>query len=291
MSELETKQFSTSAKWNIQYGVTGEESAPAILFFHGFPGSHQQAGLLTVHAHRHGFRLIAVDRPGYGQTTALPLGAYQEYIRGVAELMDHLRIDKFRVLGVSGGAPMSWLMASAFASRVQALGLVCGLATYNRETKPIFKSFKNIALGLRGLMPASALGFVLDHSVFQVSPEKLLKKLARFLSPEDKAVFIDPDVKALLLRSMKMARSQKSKGLLWDSYMYRQDWFAEGVDGSILESMPIHFWHGEQDQVLDVRMSEYMKSKFEHAKLTIYSGAGHYSLPVQKADDILREFL
>ncbi len=56
-------------------------------------------------ASRKGVRLIAVDRPGYGDSTWHPDQTYESAARDIGRLADHLELDQFAVLGQSSGGP------------------------------------------------------------------------------------------------------------------------------------------------------------------------------------------
>src|SRR3546814_7781630 len=50
------------------YAEGGDREGAPVFYFHGFPGSRLEATLLPAS----GIRLIGVDRPGYGLSTARP---------------------------------------------------------------------------------------------------------------------------------------------------------------------------------------------------------------------------
>ncbi|MGZ3722283.1 MAG: alpha/beta fold hydrolase, partial [Bdellovibrionales bacterium] len=101
-----------------------------LIFFHGFPGSHKQGALLEPLAHKFGLRVLAPDRPGYGYSEPLPGKGLREFILSLEVALERLGVDKFYLLGVSGGNPAAVCAAGYFGSRVLGLGSLCGMAPY-----------------------------------------------------------------------------------------------------------------------------------------------------------------
>jgi hypothetical protein len=58
----------------LSYVEYGPADGSPVLYFHGFPGSHQDIHLFkgVEFAEKYHLRLIAVDRPGYGNSTSHP---------------------------------------------------------------------------------------------------------------------------------------------------------------------------------------------------------------------------
>ncbi|MGW0356433.1 haloalkane dehalogenase [Nocardia nova] len=102
-----------------------EGSGPAILFCHGSPTwsflyRHIVTGL------RDRYRCVAVDYPGFGLSER-PSGfgyTVAEHTAVLGELIDHLRLDDFIVMGQDWGGPIGLGAAVARADRVR--GIVLG---------------------------------------------------------------------------------------------------------------------------------------------------------------------
>jgi len=68
-----------------------------------------------------GFRLIAVDRPGYGDSTSPPACySYTAFVKDMEELADFLGLPKFCVAGHSSGGPYALATAALLPERVVA---------------------------------------------------------------------------------------------------------------------------------------------------------------------------
>lgn len=117
----------------ISYAIYGDPNSSRTIFYHhGYPSSHEEA--LSCHdaAAQHSIRLISADRPGFGSSTFQPARKLLDWPADLLALADHLKVDRFAVLGVSGGAP--YVLACWHRmprSRCVGLGTLCGLFPTN----------------------------------------------------------------------------------------------------------------------------------------------------------------
>ncbi|WP_424643202.1 alpha/beta fold hydrolase [Embleya sp. AB8] len=106
----------------------GAEAALAVVWQHGTPNIGAPPEPLFPAAVRHGIRWISYDRPGYGGSTPLPGRDVAAAAADVSAIADALGIDRFAVMGASGGGPHGLACAALLPDRV--VGVVCaaGLA-------------------------------------------------------------------------------------------------------------------------------------------------------------------
>jgi pimeloyl-ACP methyl ester carboxylesterase len=74
-----------------------------------------------------GFRVIALDRPGYGSSTPAPHRRVTDWPAKVAEAAEQLGVDKFAILAASAGAMYALACAVADATRHRIVGKVHAL--------------------------------------------------------------------------------------------------------------------------------------------------------------------
>lgn len=110
------------------YAEYGDPGGPALFYFHGFPGSRLEARLGDAVAARNGVRLIALDRPGFGLSHFKPGRTISEWPDDVVELADALGIDRFAVMGVSGGGPYVAACALKIPHRLIGAAMVSSTA-------------------------------------------------------------------------------------------------------------------------------------------------------------------
>lgn len=102
--------------------VMSAGEGPAVVLLHGFPDTHvvwrQQVGPLV----EAGYRVIAPDLRGYGQTDApLPVAAYrmEHLCADVLGLLDVLGIARARIVGHDWGAAIGWQLCMAAPERIE----------------------------------------------------------------------------------------------------------------------------------------------------------------------------
>lgn len=84
-----------------------------------------------------GVRLIALDRPGYGGSSAPPLGYnYTAFAQDLAEFADALELPRFCVTGHSSGGPNALAAAAILPDRVVAAALISSDAPYADPNAP-----------------------------------------------------------------------------------------------------------------------------------------------------------
>jgi len=100
------------------YAEYGRADGKALFYFHGHPGARLEARFLAEQAAQTGIRLIGVDRPGMGQSSFQTGRRLLDWPDDVAELADSLQLDRFAVVGFSGGGPYALACAYKISHRL-----------------------------------------------------------------------------------------------------------------------------------------------------------------------------
>jgi len=104
-----------------QYGIkTGEP----VFFCHGWPSSRTMGELTDAAARDLGLRIISPDRPGIRGSSFHPQRTLLDWPPLLRELADRLGIDRFKILGISGGAPYALAAVWSLPERVRAAAVV-----------------------------------------------------------------------------------------------------------------------------------------------------------------------
>jgi pimeloyl-ACP methyl ester carboxylesterase len=108
----------------LSVSVEGPDDGPPVLLLHGFPDSHRiwrhQVAALT----GAGFRTIAPDQRGYGESDApetVDAYAIPNMAMDAAGVLDALGIERAVVVGHDWGASVAWLFATIFPDRTERL--------------------------------------------------------------------------------------------------------------------------------------------------------------------------
>ncbi len=137
---------------------SGESRAPAAILLHGFPDSSDIWDLLTPHLLEGGYRVIAPDMRGFGETEMAARVADYNLATGAAvdavAILDALGIERAHLVGHDFGAPVAWLLAARRPDRFISLGALCVghmRAFLNAGAEQKRKSFYILVHQLRGV--------------------------------------------------------------------------------------------------------------------------------------------
>src|SRR5262245_2864252 len=122
----ERQIFRTKADIQIAFTEYGDPRGEPVFFCHGWPSSRTMAVITDDAAKKLGLRIISPDRPGIRDSNFQPNRTLLDWPPLLCELASHLQIDKFKVLGISGGAPYAYAAAWMAPERVQVITVVSG---------------------------------------------------------------------------------------------------------------------------------------------------------------------
>jgi len=286
----EFKTVDLGGRRQVSYAEYGDPRGRPLLFFHGWPSSRLQGKLVDGEAKELGYRVIAPDRPGIGETT----GGGDERFLGdwpplVEELASALGIGgKFSVLGVSGGAPYVYACAHAIPERLEAAGILCGAVPLAE-----FESTREMMLPYRVMLWArkrapwmmeSALGMG-RRAAYWGPRHPVMWLLYRFIPKNDRCVVGDPLVHDCVMGSYREAVKNGSEAVVADGDIYTQDWGFHPED----IQFPIHLWHGEKDRNIPAVMVREIAGRLPQCHTRWFPDEGHYSIAANRAGELLTE--
>ncbi|KAI1777378.1 Alpha/Beta hydrolase protein [Hypoxylon cercidicola] len=271
-----------------------------VFYFHGYPGTYHEALPFHEAASKRGIRVVAITRPGFGGSTHQPNRSLLSFSQDVLAVADHLHIDRFAIVGVSGGCPYALACLHALPrERLLGVEVVSGLYP--------------ISLGLDGMMlmnrvmftlapwvPKPVLSLVFDAAIGRAArdaahPEKIAKNLAASLdsrTPEDSAAIHLHDDKFLhaLAESTRDAFRHGAEGAAWEAKLYSKPWGFDLKDLKV-EKGKLVLWHGTKDINCPVQMAEKAAKLIPNADLRVEKEEAHISLIVNKLDEIVDTLL
>src|SRR5712691_11240822 len=207
-----------------EYGIA--TGAP-IFFCHGWPSSRTMAELTEGAARELNLRIISPDRPGIRDSSFHAGRKLLDWPPLLAELADKLRIDQFRMLGISGGAPYAFAAAWAMPERVRAISVVSGAAPIADLTDrsglfPLYRWLLFFYPHHRLLLRYSfrAARPFLARKV----PIRLRPALLKFLQPCDASVMRDAAAFEACFESQRQAWRTSAEGVMTDAEIYARPW-------------------------------------------------------------------
>jgi pimeloyl-ACP methyl ester carboxylesterase len=267
-----------------EFGCAG---GSPLVAFHGSLVSGRYFAAQDEAAKRRGVRLIAVDRPGYGDSSWHRAQTYAASAADTCRLADHLGLGRFAVLGQSSGAPFAAGCAALLDDRVAACALVSGPAppeggVSNRQQSRGFRMARRAALAAPALLAA----------VFQTAlrqgrraPDKALRHMVQTLPACDGAVLERTDVRRAVRAEISRPKSAtEGRAATLDLRLQLRPWGYRIEDISI----PVHVWHGELDRAVVVDEGRYVAARIPGSTLHELPDAGHWLLHSHFADIVDR---
>lgn len=270
------------------YDEHGPLDGKPLLYFHGTPGSRPEGRLFIEEesAERLNVRVVAPDRPGMGLSDFEAGCTMGDWPADVAALADALALERFAVLGYSGGGPYALACALKIPERLTAVGIVSSPAPYDVP-------------GLTDGMDPNNLGFIeLAHQRPRLSrlahalPMGIMPRLApgRFVAqamtslPEpDRKVLARPEFRQGFVESIVEAQRGGARGERFDTALMAPPW---GFDLREIRTRA-HLWHGCADRNAPLATGRFLASALPACEAHFCPEEGHLSLFANRSEDVL----
>src|SRR4051812_38690208 len=197
------------------YAEFGDPAGKPVIFCHGFGDSRITRNPDDTLTAALGVRLITMDGRGIGLSDFKPACSMLEVVDDVASLADQLGLDRFAVLGWSGGGPHALACAYKFPDRVTAAGIACGFAPFDRPgaTVGMREDMRRFIPLLRRMPWMAKLVTASLPAQYRKDPEKAFQKQFGHGLPEaDVQVMSRPDVHDNVLEGAVEAVRQGARG-------------------------------------------------------------------------------
>jgi pimeloyl-ACP methyl ester carboxylesterase len=237
------------------------ESPLTVLWHHGSPQTGALLEPLLAAAAARGIRMVSYARPSYPRSTPNPGRDVASAAADVERIADALGLDRFAVMGASGGGPHALACAALLPDRIVGAALLAGIAPYTED----FDWFGGMAApdGLR-------------------SARRGREARATFAETDefDEGSFTRADWAALagawasLGQDAGAAGQAGPDGLIDDDVAYAFPW------GFALPeiSAPVLFVQGGQDRVVPRAHAEWMLRQTPRSQLWLRPDDGHVSV-------------
>jgi pimeloyl-ACP methyl ester carboxylesterase len=243
--------------------------------------------LLDESAAAAGIHLIAPDRPGYGRSEFQSNRQLLNWPDDIAQLANYLQIDRFALMGHSGGGPHVAAVAYKLPDRVTSASFVSSAAPPGSSNKGLFFMFRivNLAMGhsawLHRKITNNQVNMLLNK------PSQMLQGWG-MMSKADGRLFTDkPEVVEIILAEMREAIYQGTAAILQEHPLYKKPWGFDIADIRV----PSYVWHGAADTQAAPAWSRYLSDHIPGSQLHLVPNEGHFSTLVNRQTEILAQVI
>jgi pimeloyl-ACP methyl ester carboxylesterase len=256
----------------------GPHDGHPVISMHGTPGSRLQAPPDVSLLDRTGIRLITYDRPGYGASTRHKGRRVVDAAVDVATVADAFAVQRFAVLGFSGGGPHALAAAALLPDRVTRCAAVASVAPMDAQGLDFFAGMSpgNLEEFDAALAGLDTLEIALDAVAGAVAEDvyAFLAALRADLPEVDAAVLDRPDVNQLYADSVGEGLREGPGGWVDDDLAFAAPW---GFDVGRI-SVPVGVWHGTLDTLVPVAHAGWLAQVVPGAEGHLVVGAGHLGM-------------
>src|SRR5512136_1886359 len=197
----------------LSYAEYGDPQGIPVFFFHGFPGSRYDGEYSGQVAAEMGIRLIAPDRPGMGYSDFQPNRLLLDWPADVCRLADSLGLDKFGVLGYSGGGPHALACAHRIPERLTTVGVMAGVGPVTEPGALDGMLRNNIQIFTLSRQVPWLLNLIYRWNM-TADGERLMRAGMPQMAKPDQAVMQNPDVLRGMGKDYKEAFRQNPRGVV-----------------------------------------------------------------------------
>lgn len=262
----------------------GDPNGKLLFYLHGWPSSRLRTNIYDKICKSLNIRLISPDRPGYGLSDPKEDRTLLGYCDDLVELADSLNLNKFSVVGVSGGGPYAAACAYAIPQRITKTGIVVGLG-------PVY--IPHILDDMIFINKISWLNYsrfpILAKfaSIYRMIVDKyFLDILGRFDMRGGNDSKLMSELKDEWKKLSQETWRKGYKGAMKDILLYTKNWEFNVED---IKSK-IYLWYGESDKNINLGTARYYASHIPNSHLKIYSNEGHL-ISITHAKEIFKELV
>ena len=243
-----------------------------VLWQHGTPNIGTPPVPLLAAAERLGLRWVGHDRPGYGGSSPQPGRTVGSVAADVEAVADALGLDRFAVMGHSGGGPHALACGALLRERVTGVVAASGLAPYDAAGLDFFAGIADAGVVS---MTAAAAGREAREAL-----EESGQQLDFGFTPDDEEAlggrwswFLDVVRPALAAGPAAMIDDDLAAVAPWG--------FTPGE-----VTVPVLLLHGDADRVVPPAHAAWLARHLPDAELRLRPGDGHITV-MDGAEDAL----
>ena len=250
----------------------GDPGGLPVLALHGTPGSRLMFALADRAARERGIRLIAPERPGYGLSDYRHSESLAQIAEDLSAVADLYEVDRFAVIGVSGGGPYAVAAAAAMPDRISLLALVAPIGEV-ADVQLRLSRFQRLLFRRLARRPwASRLFFGRLRLMVFRSPDTAYRWLMRRVRAADRELLARSGVRISLQAAMGEGLRPGVEGVAQDLRLCCSPWRLRFADIDV----PAIIWQGSDDPVVPPEAAYALARALPNCRLDVIPAAGHY---------------
>ncbi len=264
--------FTRKGKGQLAYAEFGDRQGYPIIFAHGAPGCHVEGAIFDAAAKNAGFRFIVLDRPGMGYSDFDPEQTMLDYPLDVKALAAHLGLQRFGVMGWSGGGAPTMACGYVIPELIDFCIVLAGYTPLETpeliSLLPKADQFGYRLLNKQGLFSGM---FWLMQWMIKLTPGRYYDFIKQAVNESDLAILTVPINQQLFMRDQIHCFRKGYQGTALDARLTYQSWHYDIRD----IKTRIDIFHGTDDKLVPFAFAERNASLLKNCYLHPLKDQGH----------------
>lgn len=262
----------------IGFHVYGARNGLPVIALHGTPGSRLKFAAAHRAAAGMNLQLISLDRWGYGLSSPHARPSLDGFAQDIIAVADDLGLERFGVVGISGGGPYAAAVAARLGARVRALALVAPVGPIAES--PLSAKLRLFHRFCFQALPRLPLGVRLIFSAYRamllIHPVAAVQIASAGAGEQDKAAMRSPNVRDNLIAAYRAGLRPGASGTVIDMALFHRAW-GVGLAGISARS---RLWIGTADRNVPIDCARWLASLIPGCALTEIPDHGHFWVTV-----------
>lgn len=259
----------------LTYAEYGCPDGVPVVFLHGTPGSRYLAKLFHSVSEECGVRLLAPDRPGFGDSSSWADRSVDKSSQFIIPVLDDANVDTVGLIAFSGGAPYALATAASSPERISKVDIVAGAtpSTVTDDTPAMQRFLARLATTSPTLL----------GGLFGVQRWLAERRGPSFITAQytagDTTETVPDETAEIVKQDFIQAFANHRSGAVTEFRHMTSDWT---IDYSAIESK-VTLWHGENDTNVPISGVRRVENEIPTAELHVLDDADHLQTLLQSA--------
>jgi pimeloyl-ACP methyl ester carboxylesterase len=273
----------------LEYLVGGAPDALPLVVHNGTPSAAVLFEPIVASAVRHGMKVVAYSRAGYGGSSPRPGRSVADVAGDIAELLDALGDEEFVTVGWSGGGPHALASAALLPGRCLAAATLAGVAPYEADGLDWLdgmgeENIEEFGAAVAGEEPLTRFLTAQLPALADVQAAEVAAALGGLVSEVDRRALTD-DFAAYTAAMFRASVATGIAGWRDDDLAFVRPW---GFDLASI-TPPVSVWQGAEDRMVPYAHGRWLAAHLPGAAVHLEPAEGHLSLVVTAFDAVVAE--